>query len=145
MDMALCNDKDWLQSQEAFSIYASCMYQPTYDAFKNRMKSYVSDASVKIYVCTENGDRIGILVLQTSSEEAEIMGIAVSDHFRKRGIGRRMILQVMEQERFKCMKAQTDDDAVGFYRSCGFRDEMTIVEYPDGRAVRYNCILQLED
>ena len=145
MDVALCNDKDWLQSQEAFSIYASCMYQPTYDAFKNRMKSYVSDASVKIYVCTENGDRIGILVLQTSSEEAEIMGIAVSDHFRKQGIGRRMILQVMGQERFKCMKAQTDNDAIGFYRSCGFRDEMTIVEYPDGRAVRYNCILQLED
>ena len=145
MDVALCNDKDWLQSQEAFSIYASCMYQPTYDAFKNRMKSYVSDASVMIYVCTERGVRIGILVLQTSSEEAEIMGIAVSDHCRKRGIGRRMILQVMEQEGFKCMKAQTDDDAMGFYRSCGFRDEMTVVEYPDGQAVRYNCILQLED
>lgn len=142
MDVALCNDKDWLQSEEAFSIYASCMYQPTYDAFKKRMKSYASDSSVKIYVCTEDGDQIGILVLQTSSAEAEIMGIAVSDRFRNWGVGRHMILQVMEQERFKCMKAQTDDDAIGFYRSCGFQDKMTVVEYPDGKSVRYNCTLQ---
>ena len=51
----------------------------------------------------------------------------------------------MELERLKCMKAQTDDDAIGFYRSCGFRDERTVMEYPDGKTVRYNCILQLTD
>ena len=145
MEVALCKDMDWLQSEEAFSIYASCMYQPTYEAFRKRMKNYVSDPLVKVYVCTEGDCRIGILVLQAQNDEAEIIGVAVSDHVRKRGIGRHMMLQVMELERLKCMKAQTDDDAIGFYRSCGFRDERTVMEYPDGKTVRYNCILQLTD
>ena len=155
MEVALCRDMDWLLSEDAFSIYASCMYMPTYEAFRKRMESYVSDPLVKVYVSAEGDERIGILVLQTSNAEAEIMGSAVSDlhkryrsasdHFRNQGIGKHMILRVMAQESLKCIEAQTDDDAIGFYRSCGFRDEMTVVEYPNGTAVRYNCILQLKD
>ena len=145
MEVALCRDMDWLLSEDSFSIYASCMYLPTYEAFRKRMESYVSDPFVKVYVSAEGDERIGILVLQTSNGEAEIMGIAVLNHFRNQGIGKHMILQVMAQENLKCIKAQTDDDAIGFYRSCGFRDEMTVVEYPNGTAVRYNCILQLKD
>ena len=145
MEVALCRDMNWLQSEKAFSIYASCMYQPTYEAFRYRMKNYVSDPLVKIYVCTEGDGRIGILVLQAQNDEAEIIGVAVSNHMRNRGMGRHIILRAMELEGLKCMKAQTDDDSIGFYRSCGFRDERTVVEYPDGKAVRYNCILQLMD
>ena len=33
MEVALCRDMDWLLSEDAFSIYASCMYMPTYEAF----------------------------------------------------------------------------------------------------------------
>ena len=142
MEVALCRDMDWLLSEDAFSIYASCVYMPTYEAFRKRMESYVSDPLVKVFVSAEGDERNGILVLHVSNAEAEIMGIAVSDHFRNQGIGQHMILQVMVQESLKCLKAQTDDDAIGFYRSCGFRDEMTVMEYPDGQTVRYNCVLQ---
>ena len=142
MEVALCRDMDWLLSEDAFSIYASCLYMPTYENFRKRMESYVSDPLVKIYVSAEGDERIGILVLQVLNAEAEIMGIAVSDHYRNQGIGRHIILQVMAQENLKCIKAQTDDDAIGFYRSCGFRDEMTVMDYPDGQTVRYNCVLQ---
>lgn len=53
MEVALCKDMDWLQSEEAFSIYTSCMYQPTYETFRKRMKNYLSDPLVKVYACTE--------------------------------------------------------------------------------------------
>jgi hypothetical protein len=47
----------------------------------------------------------------------------------------------MESEDLKRIEAQTDDDSVGFYRKCGFDEERIVVDYPDGSAVRYNCVL----
>ena len=46
----------------------------------------------------------------------------------------------MESEGIRSLKAQTDEDAIEFYRKCGFSDEKEIIEYPDGSAVRYNCL-----
>ena len=47
----------------------------------------------------------------------------------------------MELDDLECVKAQTDDDSIGFYRKCCFSEEKIVIEYPDGPAVRYNCIL----
>ena len=50
----------------------------------------------------------------------------------------------MEIEHLKRITAQTDDDAIGFYRNSGFEAEKVVIEYPDGAAVRYNCVLYNE-
>ena len=34
-----------------------------------------------------------------------------------------------------------NDYSIGFYRRCGFSEEKSIIDYPDGSVVRYNCIL----
>ncbi|MBR5057039.1 MAG: GNAT family N-acetyltransferase, partial [Clostridiales bacterium] len=73
--------------------------------------------------------------------EAEILGIAVKESLRKKGIGKDMVYQVMEAESLKKNTAQTDDDAIRFYRRSGFEAERIVIEYPDGSAVRYNCVL----
>ncbi|WP_365686470.1 GNAT family N-acetyltransferase [Ruminococcus sp.] len=74
-------------------------------------------------------------------DTAEIIGIAVSDNARRKGIGKQLIQCVMKSENLESVKAQTDDDSIGFYRKCGFSDERIVVEYPDGAAFRYNCVL----
>ena len=135
-------DKSWLTSEEAFSIYAPCMYQPAYEDYKSLMEKYFSDPSVKIFVCETEGDKAGILVLKEDGFEAEILGIAVKMDQRKKGIGKDMVYQVMEIEHLKRITAQTDDDAIGFYRNSGFEAEKVVIEYPDGAAVRYNCVFQ---
>ena len=134
-------DTDWLLSKEAFSLYAPCMYQAAFDEYKKVIAQYASDPDVKIFVCTETGIKAGMLVLREADETPEIIGIAVSASMRGRGIGTYMIRQLMESEHFEKVKAQTDDDAIGFYRKCGFSEEMLMVEYPDGRSRRYNCTL----
>ena len=140
MSTVLCSDRDWLTSKEAFSIYAPCMYQPTFEDFVVQMEEYISDSSVKIFVCENEGEKAGILVLK----DEEILGIAVRKDQRKGGLGRDMVYQVMETEHLKRITAQTDDDAIGFYRSSGFEAERVVIEYPDGTAVRYNCVLYNE-
>ncbi len=83
-----------------------------------------------------------MLVLMLSKTDAEIVGIAVSENARRKGIGKRLIRSVMASENLESVKAQTDDDSIAFYRKCGFSEQKTVVEYPDGSAVRYNCVLQ---
>ena len=142
-----CMEKHWLTSEEAFSIYAPCMYQPAYEDYKSLMEKYFSDPSVKIFVCDMDGEKAGILVLKEieaaegseTGAEAEILGIAVRKDLRGKGIGKEMVCQVMETEHLKKITAQTDDDAIGFYRKSGFETERVVVEYPNGSVVRYNC------
>ena len=141
MKKLLCEDTDWLLSEEAFSIYASCMYHPTYNDYVGLMEDYLSDTSKKVFVYEDRGKKTGLMVLKISEDAAEIIGIAVSDNARRKGIGTQLIQRVMESEDLKSVKAQTDDDSIGFYRKCGFSDERIVIEYPDGAAVRYNCVL----
>ena len=142
MKIVLCENTDWLLSKEAFSIYASCMYHPTYEDYKSQMKDYSSDSSVKVFVCENRGKKTGMIVLKLSDVAAEIIGIAVSDNARRKGIGKRLIQSVMESENLESVKAQTDADSIGFYRKCGFTEEKDVIDYPDGAVVRYNCILR---
>ncbi len=141
MKVMLCVDADWLLSEEAFSIYASCMYHPTYKDYKAQMEDYMHDSSTKVFVCEDQGRKTGMMVLKLSEDAAEIIGIAVSENARRKGIGKQLIRRVMESENLGSVKAQTDDDSIGFYRSCGFSEERIVIEYPDGSAVRYSCVL----
>ena len=136
-------EKHWLTSEEAFSIYAPCMYQPSYEDYKALMEKYLSDPSVKIFVCDMDGEKAGILVMKEieaaegseTEVEAEILGIAVRKDLRGKGIGKEMVCQVMETEHLKRITAQTDDDAIGFYRKSGFEKERVVIEYPNGSVV----------
>ena len=141
MRVVICRDTDWLLSEDAFSIYASCMYHPTYEDYKAQMEGYLSNPSVKIFVCEYHRKKTGMMVLYYSDTVTEIIGIAVSNKCRRRGIGKQLIQRVMESENLKSIKAQTDDDSIGFYRKCSFTEEKIVMEYPNGVTVRYNCVL----
>ena len=105
------------------------------------MEDLIRDPSVRVYVCESRGKKTGMMVLRISDSDAEIIGIAVSEKLRRRGTGRCLIQYVMKSEDLERINAQTDDDSIGFYRKCGFAEERIVVEYPDGSAVRYNCVL----
>ena len=141
MKVMVCEDADWLLSEEAFSIYTSCMYHPTYKDYKAQMEDYMHDSSTKVFVCEDRGRKTGMMVLKLSEDADEIIGIAVSDNARRKGIGKQLIQSVMKLENLGSVKVQTDDDSIGFYRKCGFSEERIVIEYPDGSAVRYNCVL----
>ena len=136
-----CGDRDWLMSEEAFSIYSPCLYHRTCEDYRAQMEDCLSDPAVKIFVCEYRGRKRGMMVLKLSEAHGEIIGIAVSENARRKGIGRQMIRSVMESGDLESLTARTDDDSIGFYRRCGFSEERILMEYPDGTAVRYNCVL----
>ena len=95
----------------------------------------------RVFVSENRGRKTGMMVLKLSEAAAEIIGIAVSDNARRKGIGKQLIQRVMKSENLESVKAQTDDDSIGFYRKCGFSEERIVIEYSDGSVVRYNCVL----
>ena len=144
MNISLCTDTNWLFSEDAYSIYAPCMYQPTYEKYKTQIENYVENPSVQIFVYVMFHKKVGILVLDSSKPVAEIVGIAVAEDYRRRGIGKNLVLGVMDLAHLDRLAAQTDNESIAFYRKCGFSEKKIVKEYPDGKKIRYNCSLRLE-
>jgi ribosomal protein S18 acetylase RimI-like enzyme len=66
-----------------------------------------------------------------------IRSIAVAPAWRNRGVGRALIDALVKHHNAARVVAETDDDAVGFYRRCGFAVEDAPPKF--GRA-RYWCV-----
>lgn len=119
-------------------MYASCMFQPTYEKFLTKADTMLKTENTHIFACTDE-ELLGLLAVKQSSSSAEILGIAVSEAVRHRGIGSALILHAMDALALKEITAETDDDAAGFYKKFGF--EMTAEEknYDGEICRRYFC------
>jgi len=81
---------------------------------------------------------VGVCVFDVSTSKVQILNIAVAEDSRTQGVGRKMIAALRDRYNTP-IEAETDDDAVGFYRKCGF--ETTVFEKHNTR--RYACVLQV--
>ena len=77
-----------------------------------------------------------------SSSTIGVRSIAVAPAWRNRGVGRTLIDALAERAGAKRVVAETDDDAVGFYRRCGFAVEDAPPKF--GRA-RYWCVREISN
>ncbi len=69
-------------------------------------------------------------------ETVGVRSIAVAPGWRKQGLGRRLLDALTDRFGTTRIVAETDDDAVGFYRRCGFTVEVAPPKF--GRH-RYWC------
>ena len=78
-----------------------------------------------------NGELVGFIGLRLEPEQvAVIRHIAVRRDHRGQGIGKQIINQVCDTYRLGVVLAETDHDAVGFYRKVGFVVESLGEKYP---------------
>jgi ribosomal protein S18 acetylase RimI-like enzyme len=73
----------------------------------------------------------------TSPPHGWILHLAVHPDYRKRGLGKSLISQVMEKFKLESAALETDNDAVGFYRACGFNTVEITSKWPGVH--RYRC------
>ena len=127
---------------QTYEIYKHCMFIPTEEKFNNKVDLFLNDNSVKIFACFEQDNILGVMVVSfIEQKKIEIIGIAVDVSARGKGIGSYMINQVLNNYGLLSVYAETDNDAVGFYRN----NDFSIVEFSeiyDGETViRYKCKL----
>lgn len=123
-----------LQTEAAYAIYSACMYKPAYPEYIAKISGFLSDSEVYCLGSFDNNTLTGILIVRSG----EILGIAVQKQARRRGIGSSLINHAAQL--FSTLSAETDDDAVDFYRACGFECTRFERRFPDGISVRYKCI-----
>lgn len=123
-----------------YDIYRHCMFMPTEEKFRRKMEAYLKDDSVRIFACSDFGKTGGVIAVSFQDRyRIEILGIAVEESARNRGIGSRMITWLMDRYGLTSVFAETDKDAVGFYRKNGFDVAETVEAFGGKTAVRYRC------
>lgn len=82
---------------------------------------YQADENRKLYGYKQDEQFIGCIGVQLTAENnCMIKQIAVCPDVRSRGIGKRMIEFIIEKHSLSLISAETDQDAVSFYKRIGF-------------------------
>jgi ribosomal protein S18 acetylase RimI-like enzyme len=106
--------------------------------------SLYRDDEFKLLGYESEGDIIGLIGFAfTDSYTIEIKHIAVVLEERGKGYGRGVLLELLELESPRFVVAETDEEAVEFYRSNGFMIESIGEKYPG--VERFKCTFFAEE
>ena len=83
-----------------------------------------------------------IIVSFLEQYQVEILGLSVETTARRQGIGTFMIGKLVDEYSFTLVLAETDQNAVDFYRKNGFQIVEYLEDYNGQTVVRYRCKLQ---
>jgi len=85
--------------------------------------------------CFKDNKLIGVIGFGIQGATGKIKHIAVSLDYRLQGIGKALINQVIDNFQLQIFLAETDDDAVDFYKKLGFACQSFEGHY----GKRYKC------
>ena len=118
--------------------YASFDGSPT--GTQREVQKYQSNDNLNFFGWIENEQVLGICGFEEHLDKVEVHLIAVDETARGKGIGTKMIKTLITTYQ-KPVEAETDDDAVEFYRKCGFH--VKAFTHPK-KGKRWTCILQTD-
>lgn len=85
--------------------------------------------------CRVDGNLVGVLGAKMANNMAMIQHMAVLAAYRRQGIGKLLIEELLNRFAIGFLFAETDGDAVGFYEKCGF----TCEPFEGTHGKRYSC------
>ncbi|TBL79579.1 GNAT family N-acetyltransferase [Paenibacillus thalictri] len=131
-------DEEAIQDLISYSIF------PDPDRLEQTVATYREDAALKLYGCESEGEIIGIIGWNTDDNNViTIRHIAVRPDCRGAGFGRGLILEALELATPAAIIAETDEEAVDFYRSIGFQVESVGEKYPG--VERFKCVYMTDE
>lgn len=109
-----------------------------------RLVRELSSESGRFYVASDDIRPVGILAATLDADQHfEIRNIVVDTERQRSGVGRILMNELIKSCDTPRISAETDDEAVGFYHSLGFRIRSLGEKYPG--IVRYDCSYDYED
>lgn len=124
----------------SYDIYKYCMFMPTKEKLKKKTCQFLTDNSIKIFSCFNQDKVVGIMVVSfIEQNKVEIIGIAVDVTFRNKGVGSYMINCLIDDYSLSSIYAETDQDAVGFYKKNRFEIAEFTENYDGETIIRYKC------
>ena len=134
--------KSILKHRDLLAVLAESVYNLTEERLMYLADKIIINPNTAVYVNKENDIYNGIIVIDISNINViEILNIAVSSSFQKPGIGSSLINHCIHMLHPDEMIAETDDDAVEFYRKFGFHILALGDKYGAG-IMRYLCTFE---
>ena len=127
--------KDEIENFHIAQLLAPSVYKPTKDKLINRAKKYKEDKNICIYAYKDTGMYKGIIVFKVKDDVATILDFAVKPEYQRKGIGTKFIDFIADKFGIEKIVAETDDDAVGFYRKYGFSVSSAETEFDIDRYI----------
>ena len=125
-----------------YDIYKDCMYMPTVEKYNKKIVSKLDHLTVRMFACTYRKKLSGVVVISFFEQnKIEILGIAVEKSVRRKVIGSHIIRSLIKCFNLNSVIAETDRDAVEFYRKNGFIITEFTENYDGETVVRYKCEL----
>jgi len=128
--------KNQIDSSEIRKILALCVFDNSAEGLDKVKSDYNRHYGWLLYGWCENEKIIGICGFKTHFDCVEIMHIAVCEENRGKNIDTLMISALKNRYNMN-IEAETDDDAVDFYRKCNF-ETFAIQKY---NMRRWSCVL----
>jgi len=140
--MNIVDIKGNLHDELILSVISHSQYMPTKEKLNQLADKYESDSTISAFAYEDNGFICGTIILKhIGGEVFEIVSIAADTDHRNQGVASKLISFAANILQCSVIKAETDDDAVDFYRKYGFFIESLGEKYPG--IVRYLCTLKL--
>lgn len=142
MELSLIELNDLDSMGILYDIYKDCMFMPSKEKFNKKMATFLNDKTIKVFACLDQGELKGAVAFSLAeTNKIKIVGIAVDLSARNRGIGSFMIRKLMENYSSHSIFAETDNEAVGFYRKNGFIVNECSEIFNGENVIRYKCEL----
>lgn len=120
-----------LPREQITDLIAHAVGPPVEEQVRRVLERDYSAAGTALHVMADDSAAVGVIgVRRIGPRRAEILHIAVEPAQRRHGVGRMMIALLVADAGLCELVAETDRDAVGFYRRCGFAVQSLGEKYP---------------
>ena len=132
-------DKSRHNLENIKDLLAMAVGSPTPEKLRQLVDEFYTSDGRTIFVATHSGKVIGVIgVDYTDRPYGFVTHIAVLPDMRKQGVGSHLVSHATAVLELAIVEAETDQDAVCFYRACGFEAEEMESQYPGVR--RFRCV-----
>jgi ribosomal protein S18 acetylase RimI-like enzyme len=139
---SLINLKPQVDDPSVRELLSFCIGFPTPAKLEIICERYRTEEARYLFGFQEEGHVIACLGFRLESlHQAVINCIAVAASHRRQGIGEALLQAVSTQFKLQSLVAETDMEAVGFYKRCGF-DVTSLGEVYPGTE-RFRCVRHL--
>ena len=140
-------DRNRHNLEDIKGLLALAVGQPTPERLRQLVEEFYAAEGRTIFVAIQDGKTIGIIgMVYSGGSHGVIAHLAVHPDTRRQGTGRQLIDNAVTALNLTDIEAETDQDAVDFYRACGFETQEIESQHPGVRRFRcvYNKTIQRE-
>lgn len=116
---------------------------PELEYVLSALKEYKEQDSMTLYGFEDEEQLVALIGIEKQNQEVQIKHLAVLPENRLKGYGRGIISEMISAVKPEVVTAETDEEAVDFYRNIGFIVYSLGEKYPG--VERFRCVFEIEE